>query len=86
MAGALKGNERRVFWLLLNEWDRDTVEWLRVESTQGLEIRPADIEATLRSLEDRGLVEEFDPGHWRITPRGLALQKSLLGAEEILTR
>lgn len=79
MREELKGSERRIFRFLLTEWDRDTIEWPRVESTQGLEIRPAEIEATLRSLERKGYVEEFNQGHWRVTPRGLGVQKSLLG-------
>lgn len=36
-------------------------------------------EESLHRLADQGYVQEFSPGHWRISDNGLALRHTLLG-------
>jgi Mn-dependent DtxR family transcriptional regulator len=79
MAERLQGVEYRVFRSLLREWDRDSVEAIRVELTRGEEVPTPEIEEALRTLAEKGYVEEFEPGHWRVTDRGRAVERSLLG-------
>jgi Mn-dependent DtxR family transcriptional regulator len=79
MAERLQGVEYRVFRSLLREWDRDSVEAIRVELTQGEEVPTPEIEKALRTLAEKGYVEEFEPDHWRVTDRGRAVERSLLG-------
>jgi hypothetical protein len=78
MAERLEGVEYRVFRSLLQEWDRDTVEEIRVELTRGVEVPIAQIEEALRTLESKGYVES-EADHWKITPQGQAVRRSLLG-------
>lgn len=79
MATRLQGVEYRVFRSLLREWDRDTGEAIRVELTRGEEVPAEEIEDALRTLEQKNHVEEFEPGRWRVTAQGRAVERSLLG-------
>ena len=79
MAEPLDGVELRVFRSLLQEWDRDTVEEIRVELTRGVPVPTAEVEAALQRLAQRGYAEEFSEGHWRVTPQARAVEATLLG-------
>ncbi|MEA2512680.1 MAG: hypothetical protein QOJ59_2167 [Thermomicrobiales bacterium] len=79
MAKRLEGVGFRVFRSLQREWDRDTVEDIRVELTRGTVVSYEEVEDALRRLADQRYVEEFSPGHWRISANGLALRQTLLG-------
>ncbi len=79
MAVRLKGVEFRVFHSLRQEWDFDTVEAIRVHLTQGPVVSTPQIEDALDSLAERGYIEEFEPGRWRISPQGHGVHRSLLG-------
>lgn len=79
MATPLEGAEFRVFRSLYREWDRDSVEQLRVQMTRGVELSITEIEAALGELEGNGYVEEFEPGRWQLTPNGYGVRRSLLG-------
>lgn len=73
-------NESRIFRSLATEWPHDTVDQIRVELTRGPEVASEEVEAALEGLQAAGLVEEFKPGHWRLTPNGHGKKPSLLGA------
>jgi hypothetical protein len=71
-------NERRIFSSLATESDLDTVEKIRLELTQGVELTADEIEEALQGLRDRGWVES-DSGRWQLTPNGHGKKPSLLG-------
>jgi hypothetical protein len=75
----LDGVEFRVFRALLQEYDYDTVEQLRVYLTQGPAASTEEIELALESLATDGYVEQYKPGHWKVASHGHAVSKSLLG-------
>jgi hypothetical protein len=79
MTEPLDGLQLRVFRSLEREWDRDTVEAIRVELTRGPAAGSEQIEQALSQLEALGYVEEREPGRWAITPNGLAVKGSLTG-------
>jgi hypothetical protein len=79
MADRLEGVGFRVFRSLHQEWDLDTVEDIRIQLTRGPLVPFEQIEAALARLAERRYVEEFKPGHWKITNQGLAVKRSLLG-------
>lgn len=79
MAEALEGLQLRVFRSLEREWDRDTVDAIRVELTRGPVADAQQIQSALSQLQDLGYVEEREPGHWAITANGLAVKSTLLG-------
>jgi hypothetical protein len=79
MIEPLQGLEFRVFRSLAREQDRDSVEDIRIELTQGHPESAERVEATLETLAKRGLVEEHRPEHWRVTLQGHRTEKSLLG-------
>ena len=79
MATPLQGAERRIFSSLLHEWPKDSVEEIRIELTRGVELFTDEIEAALEDLRLKGYVEEFQAGHWKLTPNGHGVKRSLLG-------
>lgn len=79
MTDQLRGTAFRIFRSLLREWDRNTVEDIRIEMTQGAVVTADEVQDTLDELEKSGYVEEFSPGRWRVTAQGRALERSLLG-------
>ena len=79
MAERLQGIDFRVFRSLATEWPYDTVEKIRVELTRGPEATAEEIEESLRCLEGKGWLEEFQPGRWKLTPNGHGSKRSLLG-------
>lgn len=68
-----------MFRSLLHEWDRDTVEAIRVELTRGNEVPASQIESDLQSLKANGYVDEYEPGQWKVTAQGRAVEATLLG-------
>jgi hypothetical protein len=79
MIEPLTGLEFRVFRSLAREYDRDTIEAIRVQLTQGQPASTEHVEDTLEELAKRALVEEYRPGNWRVTMQGHMNEKSLLG-------
>lgn len=79
MAKPLEGAELRVFRSLIEEWPQDTVEKIRVEMTRGDELSSEEVEDALKTLRDKGYVEEFKPGRWQVTPNGHGVRRTLLG-------
>jgi hypothetical protein len=62
----------------LHEWPKDSVEQIRIELTRSVELSTEEVEAALEVLL-KGYVEEFRPGHWKLTPNGHGVKRSLLG-------
>ena len=80
MAEALEGNERRVFFSLYRDHDRDTPDAIRIELTRSPPYLDEDeVVEILEALRDRGYVEEHSLGHWGLSSQGLAVRRSLLG-------
>lgn len=74
----ISDNERRVFLSLAIESELDTVEEIRLELTQGIELTSEDIEAALQGLKERSWAEEFEAGRWQLTPNGHGKKPSML--------
>jgi predicted transcriptional regulator of viral defense system len=76
----LQGAEFRIFRSLVREWDRDSLRSLEIEMTRRVPyLSREEIAEVLAALEERGYVEEHEPGHWRLTPNGHGVKRSLLG-------
>jgi hypothetical protein len=79
MAEKLPEPELRVFRVLINESQFTDFERICVELTHSPALESEDVAAALGRLEERGYAEEFKPGHWRYTPAGYGVRRSLQG-------
>jgi hypothetical protein len=73
------GAELRIFRSLLVEWDRDSINEIRVELTRGAAVSERRILHVLESLAQAGYVREQAPERWEVTSRGRSVSPSLLG-------
>jgi hypothetical protein len=79
MAEKLEGAEFRVFRCLINESQFEKFEEICVELTHAPALVPGEVATALDRLEEKGYAEEFQAGHWRFTPNGYGVRRSLLG-------
>lgn len=79
MAKRLEGNEFRVFRCLIKEEQFESFEEICLELTHDPALTPEEVAEALTSLQERGYAEEFKPGHWKYTPNGYGVHRTLLG-------
>jgi hypothetical protein len=78
MAKRLEGNECRVFRCLIKEHQFEGFEQLCIEQTRVPALSPEEVAEALASLQESGYAE-FKPGHWKRTPTGYGVGRTLLG-------
>jgi hypothetical protein len=79
VAEKLEGVEFRVFRCLIEESQFETFEEICIELTHAPPLAPEDVQEALESLREKGYAEEVQPGHWKRTPNGYGVRRSLLG-------
>lgn len=79
MAEPLHGPEFRVFRCLIRESQLESFDRICIEVTHEPPLEPDEVAAALASLQVKGYAEEFKPDHWRYTPNGYGVRRTLLG-------
>lgn len=79
MAEKLEGAEFRVFRCLVKEEQIEKFDEICIELTQAPPLEPEEVQAALEGLREKGYAEEIQPGHWKFTPNGYGVRRSLLG-------
>lgn len=79
MAESLHGTEFRVFRCLVRESELESFDRICIEMTQQPPLERQEVAAALAGLRGKGYAEEFKPDHWRHTPNGYGVRRSLLG-------
>jgi hypothetical protein len=77
--GSLDGLELRVFRSLVFKRQSNTLVTIRIELTDAPEPPVEEVGIALGSLVERGYLEEFRTGVWRLTAMGYERRFLLLG-------
>lgn len=68
-----------MFRCLIKESQNERFEDIRTEMTHTPAMSPDEVMDALLSLKEKGYIEELEPDHWKHSPNGHGVRRSLLG-------